>query len=141
MMRPAGSGFPGPEWRPRRELHAAGIFDEEYFRARAPILPGRVPSNLLGPTLISCGTEEQKKRHLPRILTGEERWCQGYSEPGAGSDLASLQDARGRRTATISSSTGRRCGPRARSSPNDVLLVRTDPDAPKHTASATCWST
>ena len=67
------------------------IFDEEYFRARAPILPGASAINLLGPTLIQCGTEAQKKRHLPRILAGEERWCQGFSEPGAGGDLASLR--------------------------------------------------
>src|SRR5208283_4202499 len=66
------------------------IFDEEYFRARAPILPGASAINLLGPTLIQCGSEAQKQRHLPRILSGDERWCQGFSEPGAGGDLASL---------------------------------------------------
>ena len=46
---------------------------------------------MIGPTLLQFGTEEQKKEHLPRIVRGEIRWCQGYSEPGAGSDLASLQ--------------------------------------------------
>ncbi|HZU90508.1 MAG TPA: acyl-CoA dehydrogenase family protein [Stellaceae bacterium] len=65
------------------------IFDEEY--ARAPILPGASGLNLLGPTLIHWGTEEQKRRHLPRILNADELWCQGYSEPDAGADLASLR--------------------------------------------------
>src|SRR5438105_1005100 len=67
------------------------IFDEEYFRARAPILPTASALNLLGPTLIHWGTEEQKKRHLPRILSADALWCQGYSEPDAGGDLASLR--------------------------------------------------
>ncbi len=66
------------------------IFAEELVRAEAPPL---IPMSLLmcGPMLIGCGNEEQKAYYLPRILSGEDFWCQGYSEPGAGSDLASLQ--------------------------------------------------
>src|SRR5271163_1341455 len=66
------------------------IVNEEMVRARAPgAVGGGIP--MLGPTLITWGTAEQKERYLPKVLTGEEIWCQGYSEPGAGSDLAALR--------------------------------------------------
>jgi len=57
--------------------------------ARNPIIG--MGTSMFGPTLLEYGTEEQKRRHIPPIIRGEPRWCQGYSEPGAGSDLASLQ--------------------------------------------------
>jgi alkylation response protein AidB-like acyl-CoA dehydrogenase len=67
------------------------IFHEEYARARAPGRLGHIGEELLGPTLIAFGTEAQKRRFLPAIRRGEALWCQGYSEPNAGSDLANVQ--------------------------------------------------
>ncbi len=71
-------------------LHQQVIYYEEYARARAPGRVGHIGETLLGPTLIAFGTPEQQQRFLPPIVAGEELWCQGYSEPDAGSDLANL---------------------------------------------------
>lgn len=77
--------YGGPGWGPVERL----IYDEESFLAGAP--RANIPAiDLLGPVLIEFGTEPQKRRFLPRILSSEDWWCQGFSEPGAGSDLASL---------------------------------------------------
>ena len=78
--------YGGPGWTPTQRY----LFDQECARAGAPrVSPSGI--NLLGPVLIGFGTPEQKAYYLPRILSGEDIWCQGYSEPGAGSDLASLR--------------------------------------------------
>lgn len=78
--------YGGTGWTPIQRH----IFDEEYAAAHAPYL---VPFgvSMVGPVIINFGTEEQKRRYLPRILSQEDWWCQGYSEPGAGSDLASVK--------------------------------------------------
>ena len=90
-------GFAGLEW-PRafggRGASAIDslIFGEECARVRAPeLVQLAVGTHLVGPTLIACGTDEQKERHLAAILRGDAVWCQGFSEPNAGSDLASLR--------------------------------------------------
>ena len=92
----AARGLTTPTWP--AEYGAAGlsyeenrVLQEEMAAARAlPPLTGMGVS-MIGPTLLEFGTEAQKARHLPKIISGEIRWCQGYSEPGSGSDLASLQ--------------------------------------------------
>ena len=67
------------------------IFHEEYARAGGPGRMGHIGEGLIGPTLIAFGSEEQQQRYLPSILNATEYWCQGYSEPGAGSDLANVK--------------------------------------------------
>ncbi|MEU9189547.1 acyl-CoA dehydrogenase family protein [Streptomyces sp. NPDC048484] len=67
------------------------VWAEEYARSRAPTRSGHIGENLLAPTLIAHGSAEQKARFLPPVAAGDELWCQGYSEPGAGSDLAGIR--------------------------------------------------
>ncbi len=77
----------------RLSLTGQVVWAEEYAALRAPGRVGHIGENLLAPTLIAYGTREQRDRFLPGIARGEELWCQGYSEPGAGSDLAGIRTA------------------------------------------------
>ncbi len=71
-------------------LTQVAVYNEELARADAPPLLGRAGVTLVGPTLMAHGTEEQRLRWMPRILSGDDVWCQLFSEPDAGSDLAAL---------------------------------------------------
>jgi alkylation response protein AidB-like acyl-CoA dehydrogenase len=139
------------EWQ--RKLHAAGyaglswpkeyggrgatvveqaIFGEEMARAKAPPAANVLGLVMGGPVVIAHGTEEQKRRYLEPILSAEEIWCQGFSEPEAGSDLASLKTraikrngdwhVTGQKVWTTLAHVAKWC----------MLVARTDPDAPKH---------
>jgi alkylation response protein AidB-like acyl-CoA dehydrogenase len=147
----------GEDWERRlawhRKMHAAGwvgiswpkeyggrgaslmqniIYNQELSQMHAPALVNLLGIMLVGPTLIQWGTPEQKQRYINKILSAEEIWCQGYSEPSAGSDVASLQTraveegdyfiVNGQKVWTSDAHHADWC----------ILLVRTDPDAPKH---------
>jgi alkylation response protein AidB-like acyl-CoA dehydrogenase len=84
-------GWPAAHGGRAASLEQQVIFHEEYARADAPHRVGHIGEGLIGPTIIEFGTDEQRARFLPPIRQGDELWCQGYSEPNAGSDLAGVQ--------------------------------------------------
>jgi len=137
LDRMAERGWTAPEWP--REYGGGGLNREEAkvlasemrrIKARPPLYSFGVW--MLGPALLAFGTEEQKQRFLPPIVRGEIRWCQGYSEPGAGSDLASVQ------TRAVDQGdhwivNGQKIWTSYADKADWIFcLVRTDPEAPKH---------
>src|SRR3972149_328881 len=131
-------GWIAPAWP--EEYGGAGlstiqqfILNEELSLTRAPRpLHLIIGLGMAGPTIIVHGTEEQRKKYLPGILAGEDIWCQGYSEPGAGSDLASLQTRAGRDGDGYVINGQKIWTSLAHMAKQMILLARTDPDAPKH---------
>ena len=108
------------------------IFLEESARAETPEHIGIIGLGMAGPTIIAHGTDEQKSAHLARILSGEDVWCQGFSEPGSGSDLASL-NARAVDAGDHYIVNGQKVWSSfAHIADYCIAVVRTDPDAPKH---------
>jgi alkylation response protein AidB-like acyl-CoA dehydrogenase len=135
-QRVAAKGWIAPHWP--KEYGGADmsakdqfIMNEEFAEAEAPNAGG-FGVMMIGPTLIAHGSEEQKQRFLPAIVKGEIQWCQGYSEPGAGSDLASLQ-TRAVRDGDDYVINGQKIWTSgAHRTDWMYMLARTDPDAPKH---------
>jgi alkylation response protein AidB-like acyl-CoA dehydrogenase len=108
------------------------IIAEEFTRAGAPGGLAGQGVSMLVPTLLEMGTEEQKKHWIPKTLSGEVLWCQGYSEPGAGSDLANLQ-TRGTEDGDDFVINGQKIWTSTAHEADMIFcLVRTEPDAPKH---------
>jgi alkylation response protein AidB-like acyl-CoA dehydrogenase len=133
----ASGGWVGVAWPAAYGGRGAGpnehfILQEELARARAPEMVGRIGLNLAAPTLLAHGTEEQKDRWLSRIRTAEDLWCQLFSEPGAGSDLAGVST----RASPVEGGwlvNGQKVWTSyAQFADWGVCLARTDPDAPKH---------
>ena len=132
----AKKGWVAPAWP--KEYGGAGlsvmeqfIMNEEFAEARAMNVGG-MGTSMIGPTIIIHGNDEQKKEHLGAILRGEVQWCQGYSEPGSGSDLASLQTRAVRDGDDFVINGQKIWTSGAHNADWMFMLARTDPDAPKH---------
>lgn len=108
------------------------IYLEELLHAGAPDFLNTLGLNLVGPTIIDAGTDEQKRRFLSPMLRGEVVWCQGFSEPNAGSDLAGLQTRAGRDGDDWAINGQKIWSSGAHYADWCALLARSDPDAPKH---------
>jgi alkylation response protein AidB-like acyl-CoA dehydrogenase len=127
-----GMGWPkeygGQDARPMEQA----IVAEEMARANAPGTINGLGIGIVGPTLIAHGTEEQKRRYIPKILTAEEIWCQLYSEPGSGSDLASLKTSAVRQGGHYVVNGQKVWTSQGYIADFGILLARTNPNVPKH---------
>jgi alkylation response protein AidB-like acyl-CoA dehydrogenase len=113
-------------------LTQVAIYNQELAHAHAPQILGRAGISLVGPTLMAHGTEEQRRRWMPRILGADDIWCQLFSEPDAGSDLAGLK-TRGEKHGGVYRVTGQKVwSSYATYADWGIALVRTDPDAAPH---------
>ena len=133
----AGRGWTAPLWP--KEYGGAELSREEYrvFQEEMAAIKALPPESgmglaMIGPTLLEFGTDAQKLEHLPKIATGEVRWCQGYSEPGSGSDLASLQTKAVQEGDQFIINGQKIWTSGANNADWMFALVRTDPDASKH---------
>ena len=130
-------GWVAVNWPKKYGGRAATVMQRLIFREELSRLNLSEPAigmgiSLLGPTLLHWGTEEQKRRHIPAILRGEEVWCQGYSEPSSGSDLASVQTRAVEDGDDFVVNGQKVWTSMAQHADWIFALVRTDPDAPKH---------
>ena len=137
LDRMAAKGWTAPTWP--KQYGGAGLSEAEarVLAEEMQALNSRPPIrgmgfSMLGPTLLEYGTEEQKRQHLPKIVTGEIRWCQGYSEPGSGSDLASLSTRAVLQGEHFLVNGHKIWTSGAHFSDWIFCLVRTDPTAKKH---------
>ncbi|MFF4537563.1 acyl-CoA dehydrogenase family protein [Streptomyces aureus] len=138
-----GAGWIGLGWAEdgygnrRADLTRQVVWAEEYARSKAPARSGHIGENLLAPTLIAHGSPEQKRRFLPAVARGEELWCQGYSEPGAGSDLAGVRTTAVRDTGAGATGAYRITGQKiwtslAHEADWCFVLARTEPGSARH---------
>jgi alkylation response protein AidB-like acyl-CoA dehydrogenase len=137
LERMAERGWTAPMWP--KQYGGGGLTREEYavlieemrrIGARSPLMG--MGTSMIGPTLLELGTEDQKRRHIPRIVRGEVAWCQGYSEPSAGSDLASLRTRAEDRGDHFVINGQKIWTSGAQYADWMFALVRTNPDVPKH---------
>jgi alkylation response protein AidB-like acyl-CoA dehydrogenase len=129
-------GWIAPAWP--KEYGGASLSVMQQFIMNEEVAENRVPPvggmgvSMVGPTLITHGNDEQKKEHLSRILSGEVQWCQGFSEPGSGSDLASLQTRAVRDGDDFIINGQKIWTSGAQYAHWMFMMARTDPEAPKH---------
>ena len=132
----AEAGYVAPHWPRPWGLNATAleqaVIAEELERARVELPDNPIAIGWAGPTIVHGGTDAQQRAHLPRILAGEEAWCQLFSEPEAGSDLADLSTRAVRDGDRYVINGQKIWSSWAERSEFGLLLARTDPDAPKH---------